>query len=239
MRASMTANASGAGSLGGPTASTRPARSAAPWPGAGWRLLSTRTRCSPRPWPASSRAWLRAIDPALLQVRGPAAARGLAPSLADLADLDRLQQDELAWEARVLQFRDYHRLWQRQGVLPLVRRLMSDFEVPGRCWPPGRRAKERASHGSPASRRTAPARQPGTGRRTRADPFLARPSPTPTTRARPQAAPGERRRPGAGDHHPQVQGLEYPLVFLPFIGNHRPPNPTTRRCAGTTPGNCA
>ncbi|MDI5983357.1 exodeoxyribonuclease V subunit beta [Halomonas sp. M4R5S39] len=49
-----------------------------------------------------------------------------------LAELDRLNQDELAWEARVLQFRDYHRLWQRQGVLPLVRRLMNDFEVPGR-----------------------------------------------------------------------------------------------------------
>ena len=47
-------------------------------------------------------------------------------------ELDRLGHDELAWEARVLQFRDYHRLWQQQGVLPLLRRLLHDHQVPAR-----------------------------------------------------------------------------------------------------------
>jgi len=47
-------------------------------------------------------------------------------------DLDALQHDELAWEARVLQFRGYHRQWQRQGVLPMLHRLLADFAVPTR-----------------------------------------------------------------------------------------------------------
>ncbi|MFP4263714.1 MAG: exodeoxyribonuclease V subunit beta [Halomonas sp.] len=55
------------------------------------------------------------------------------PSLGlTLADLDALQHDELAWEERVLQFRAYHRQWQRQGVLPMLHRLLADFAVPTR-----------------------------------------------------------------------------------------------------------
>ncbi|WP_300273766.1 exodeoxyribonuclease V subunit beta [Halomonas sp.] len=55
------------------------------------------------------------------------------PSLGmSLTDLDALQHDELAWEERVLQFRGYHRQWQRQGVLPMLHRLLADFAVPTR-----------------------------------------------------------------------------------------------------------
>ncbi|WP_416137986.1 exodeoxyribonuclease V subunit beta [Halomonas sp. HK25] len=55
------------------------------------------------------------------------------PSLGmGLAELDALQHDELAWEVRVLQFRDYHHQWQRQGVLPMLHRLLADFGVPTR-----------------------------------------------------------------------------------------------------------
>ncbi|WP_444999700.1 exodeoxyribonuclease V subunit beta [Halomonas mongoliensis] len=55
------------------------------------------------------------------------------PSLGlSLAELDALQHDELAWESRVLQFRTYHRQWQRQGVLPMLHRLLADFAVPTR-----------------------------------------------------------------------------------------------------------
>ncbi|AYH41966.1 exodeoxyribonuclease V subunit beta [Azoarcus sp. DN11] len=50
----------------------------------------------------------------------------------DWAALDRLRRDELEWEARVLQFRDYRQLWRRQGVLPMLRRLLGDFGVPRR-----------------------------------------------------------------------------------------------------------
>ncbi|MBB3190597.1 exodeoxyribonuclease V subunit beta [Halomonas cerina] len=55
------------------------------------------------------------------------------PSLGlSLAELDALQHDELAWEARVLQFRDYQRQWQGRGVLPMLHRLLADFAVPTR-----------------------------------------------------------------------------------------------------------
>ncbi|WP_321895040.1 exodeoxyribonuclease V subunit beta [Paraburkholderia heleia] len=48
------------------------------------------------------------------------------------AELDRLGHDEVAWESRVLQFREYRECWRRKGVLPLLRRLFNDFHVPQR-----------------------------------------------------------------------------------------------------------
>ncbi|MBF2975102.1 exodeoxyribonuclease V subunit beta, partial [Pseudomonas aeruginosa] len=50
----------------------------------------------------------------------------------DWATLERLNQDELFWERMVLRFRDYRRSWQAQGVLPMLRRLLADFELPAR-----------------------------------------------------------------------------------------------------------
>ncbi|WP_083447116.1 exodeoxyribonuclease V subunit beta [Azoarcus sp. CIB] len=50
----------------------------------------------------------------------------------DWAALDRLRRDELEWEDRVLQFRDYRQVWRRQGVLPMLRRLLGDFGAPRR-----------------------------------------------------------------------------------------------------------
>ncbi|CRL48982.1 exodeoxyribonuclease V subunit beta [Pseudomonas sp. URMO17WK12:I11] len=47
-----------------------------------------------------------------------------------LGELERLNQDELAWEARVMQFRGYRELWRKQGVLPMLRRLLHDFQLP-------------------------------------------------------------------------------------------------------------
>ena len=49
-----------------------------------------------------------------------------------LRELARLEHDELHWDERVEQFRGYQRCWQRQGVLPMLRRLLQDFEVPRR-----------------------------------------------------------------------------------------------------------
>ena len=60
------------------------------------------------------------------------AALGTATLALQWDELDRLGHDELAWEERVLQFRDYHRLWQQQGVLPMLRRLLHDHQVPRR-----------------------------------------------------------------------------------------------------------
>ena len=47
-----------------------------------------------------------------------------------LVELERLNQDELAWESRVMQFRGYRELWRKQGVLPMLRRLLHDFHLP-------------------------------------------------------------------------------------------------------------
>lgn len=49
-----------------------------------------------------------------------------------LSRLDLLNRDELAWEAEVERFRRYQRIWQRQGVLPMLRALLREFGVPGR-----------------------------------------------------------------------------------------------------------
>lgn len=48
------------------------------------------------------------------------------------AELDRLQHDEQAWESRVLQFRGYRDIWRRQGVLPLLRHWLHDFDIAAR-----------------------------------------------------------------------------------------------------------
>lgn len=47
-----------------------------------------------------------------------------------LEDLERLNQDELAWEQRVMQFRGYRVIWRSQGILPMLRRLLHDFQLP-------------------------------------------------------------------------------------------------------------
>jgi exodeoxyribonuclease V beta subunit len=75
--------------------------------------------------------WLRACAE-------PDDARALRAALATpmlgvpWQDLDRLGNDELAWEARVQQFRAYARSWREKGVLPMLRRLLDDFDVPAR-----------------------------------------------------------------------------------------------------------
>lgn len=77
------------------------------------------------------RMWLRAAaepdDDRLLR-----AALGTRTLDQPLESLERLNQDESAWEARVLQFRAYRALWRQQGVLPMLRRLIHDFDLPQR-----------------------------------------------------------------------------------------------------------
>jgi exodeoxyribonuclease V beta subunit len=59
-------------------------------------------------------------------------------------ELDALGRDEIAWEARVLQFRGYRDYWRRKGVLPMLRRLFNDFHVPQRLLGAGRESYEGA-----------------------------------------------------------------------------------------------
>ncbi|WP_456269895.1 exodeoxyribonuclease V subunit beta [Kushneria sp. AK178] len=62
-------------------------------------------------------------------LRAALATRLMSDSLAEVA---RLEADELEWEAMVERFDGYHRLWQRQGVLPMLRVIMRDFDIPAR-----------------------------------------------------------------------------------------------------------
>ncbi|MBS9403566.1 exodeoxyribonuclease V subunit beta [Halomonas sp. TRM85114] len=185
--------------------------------------LSDKDKVFASPMASQLEAWLHACAE-------PDDARKLHTALAmpalglDIATLSALNEDELAWEGRVMQFRDYHRLWQTQGVLPLVRRLINDFGI-----------ATRLLEGGPASEgerwltdllhlgellQHASQELDGEHALIR---FLAE------SIAHPE---------GQGDTHRlrlesdadlvqvitihKSKGLEYPLVFLPFICGHRP-----------------
>ena len=47
-----------------------------------------------------------------------------------LAELARLSADELAWEQRVEQLKTLHTIWQRQGVLAMLRRFIHELGLP-------------------------------------------------------------------------------------------------------------
>lgn len=49
-----------------------------------------------------------------------------------LVELDQLQQQELKWEQLCLQFKNYQLQWRRYGVLPMLRSLLFDFAIPAR-----------------------------------------------------------------------------------------------------------
>ena len=73
--------------------------------------------------------WLHAVanplDGAL--ARAAFATRTAGLSLAELA---QLSADELAWEERIEQLKALHVLWQRQGVLAMLRRLIHELGLP-------------------------------------------------------------------------------------------------------------
>ncbi|OJA05149.1 exodeoxyribonuclease V subunit beta [Halomonas sp. QHL1] len=174
--------------------------------------------------------WLRACaEPQANSRQAEAKLRAaLATSVIGLSleELDHLNQSELAWEARVEQFSDYHRLWQRQGVLPLVRRLMVDFDIAARLlgeFAEGERLLTDLLH---LGEMLQHASQELDGEHALIR-FLAEAIADPDSH---------------GDSHKlrlesdadlvkvvtihKSKGLEYPLVFLPFIANHRPVSDT-------------
>lgn len=75
--------------------------------------------------------WLQAVaEPESEQkIRAALATATLALSWQEL---DELSRDEQLWEAKVEQFHLYHRQWQQHGVLPMIRALLRDYQVPAR-----------------------------------------------------------------------------------------------------------
>lgn len=93
--------------------------------------LSDRDSVFATPEARDVRFWLTACaNPAQERhIRSALATRTLSWTLPDL---DRLNRDELAWEAQVSRFREYRRLWHSQGVLPMLHRLIHDQRLPQR-----------------------------------------------------------------------------------------------------------
>eukprot|EP00163_Fabomonas_tropica_P022334 TRINITY_DN3895_c0_g1_i1.p1 TRINITY_DN3895_c0_g1~~TRINITY_DN3895_c0_g1_i1.p1 ORF type:complete len:1242 (-),score=228.89 TRINITY_DN3895_c0_g1_i1:3381-7106(-) len=75
--------------------------------------------------------WLRAFaEPRQLALTRAALA---TPTLGrSWHDLDQLLTDEIALEREIQRFMGYHEQWQTQGVLPMLRSFLMDFEVPAR-----------------------------------------------------------------------------------------------------------
>ena len=93
--------------------------------------LSDRESVFGTPEAADLSHWLQACaepaDEALLRTALATGTLGLP-----LAELHRLREDESAWEAVALRFRELHALWQRRGVLPMLHQLLHDFALPAR-----------------------------------------------------------------------------------------------------------
>ncbi|MBK1673829.1 exodeoxyribonuclease V subunit beta [Ectothiorhodospira shaposhnikovii] len=149
----------------------------------------------------------------------------LATPLLDLSltELDALNQDELHWERRVEQFRGYRRYWRSQGVLPMLRHLMHDFELPRRLFsqPFGERRLTNLLHLSELLQAAATELE---GEHALIRHLVEH------RQANRQAGDEQILRLESDEDLVKVvtihksKGLQYPLVFLPFIAGYRPGN---------------
>lgn len=159
--------------------------------------------------------WLRACaEPDVDRpLRAALASRSLGLALAEL---ERLNQDERIWEKRVMQFRGYRQRWQRQGVLPMLHQLLHDFDLPQRLMarPDGERALTNLLHLAELLQRAAAELDGEQALIRHLSELLA---------GEIQAAEEQVLRLESDAALVRVvtihksKGLEYPLVFLPFI----------------------
>lgn len=137
------------------------------------------------------------------------------------AQLAALNLDELRWEALVEQFRDCARLWQRQGVLPMVRHFLFHHQIPARLLsePEGERRLTDLLHVAELLQQAA-ATLPGEHALLR---WLRDQLESPDGNADEQKLrlESERRLVQVVTIH-KSKGLQYPLVLLPFIADWRP-----------------
>ena len=136
-------------------------------------------------------------------------------------ELDAMLSDEDAWDAQVEQFLQWQQIWRNQGVLPMLHRLLHDQALAQRLLKlgaPGERALTNVLHLGELLQAASTSLQ-GEGALLRhLEAQLRRPS------ASAETAP---LRLESDAHLVQVvtlhksKGLEYPLVFLPFMSNYR------------------
>ncbi|MBM1206843.1 exodeoxyribonuclease V subunit beta [Pseudomonas fragi] len=138
-----------------------------------------------------------------------------------LVELERLNQDELAWEKRVMQFRGYRETWRKQGVLAMLRRLLHDFELPQAliARPDGERVLTNVLHLSELLQQAAAELDGEQALIRHLAEHLALSG---------QAGEEQILRLESDEQLVKVvtihksKGLEYPLVFLPFICSAKP-----------------
>ncbi len=134
-----------------------------------------------------------------------------------MADLDRLNRDEAVWESELVRFKTLGQIWRTRGVLPMVRALLAGFDV-GTCFQGGERQMTNVLHLAELLQ-TAAASLDGEQGLIR---WLAGCIETP-----PSGVDDQMIRLESDEALVQVvtihksKGLEYPLVFLPFICNFR------------------
>uniref|UniRef100_UPI00356B3C15 exodeoxyribonuclease V subunit beta n=1 Tax=Halopseudomonas sp. TaxID=2901191 RepID=UPI00356B3C15 len=165
--------------------------------------------------------WLRACaDPGndgLLRAALASASLGLS-----WAELERLNEDERYWEQRVDQFHGFRRLWLRQGVLPMLQQLLHAFQLPARLLQQsdGERRLTNLLHLAELLQRAA--------RELDGEQALIRHLHELLLNPGDSGAEEQILRLESDAELVKVvtihksKGLEYPLVFLPFIGHSRP-----------------
>lgn len=146
----------------------------------------------------------------------------LATSMLGLTarDIEALNQDELAWDAVVDEFSHYQELWQKRGVMTMLRALMNARQVAENllATPGGERRLTDILHISELLQ-AAGTQLESEFALTR---WLAQHIAEPNTNAS-----SEQLRLESDKHLVQIvtihksKGLEYPLVWLPFIANFR------------------
>ncbi|MFZ6864736.1 exodeoxyribonuclease V subunit beta [Undibacterium sp. Ji67W] len=73
--------------------------------------------------------WLQAFAEPLDSELGRAAF-ATKTAMLSLAELVELSADDIVWETRLEQLKDWHLVWQRQGVLAAIRRFIHDLALP-------------------------------------------------------------------------------------------------------------
>ena len=147
----------------------------------------------------------------------------LACAVLDLAyaELDALNQDEVRWEETVEQFHGYRQQWQTQGVLPMLRSLLMDFHVPARLSQSldGERALTNLLHLAELLQQAATQLD--------GEQSLIRYLEDTVEEGRGNSKESILRLESDDDRVKVItihksKGLEYPLVYLPFICSFRP-----------------
>ena len=139
----------------------------------------------------------------------------------DAASLDALNRDEQAWESAVEEFSDYQSIWQQRGVLPMIRSMMSRRGVAEQLLATGfgeRRLADLLHFGELLSVASQTLESPHALLR-----WLGEQIESPNANADDQQLhlESERNLVKIVTIH-KSKGLEYNLVFLPFICSNRP-----------------